>query len=511
MFHTSEQNEKQKKHTNNEKNTNNHHCKKTFHSKQDDFWQWFLWILETARIVDTDYSVKGSYIWLDYGFLLFERLSNLAAAAYRQLGHHQMQFPLLIKEKTFNKESSFIRNFEDDVFWVDREGKKDLIAGERLALRPTSELVIYPSFARWIRSWRDLPLKIFQNVSIFRCETNETKPLIRNRETIGFIEGHSAFTSEEEARLFLQQVWKMYTALFQKLGIPIVLVEVPEWDRFAGSSLTVDGYVLFPESKAMELFTTAYLGTTFSEIFDIIYLDENMDKQLAHLLCYGPSIDRILASIISLYGDDNGLILLPEITPYDFIIVPIFTQENMTTIFDYTQEVFDKLSSLGFKGKLDDNKLTTPGTKFYEAERLGIPLRIELGQKELQTNQITITRRDTFKKTQYSLNDNQLKEKIEHLLQQISASLRKRIYTEFQDNILEVHTYQELELLTRDDQLKYNQLYLFGWCGSKDCCEKIESTTSFNLLGFHLEKKNCKTNCIICGKEGHIAILAKRY
>ncbi|NHJ31963.1 MAG: proline--tRNA ligase, partial [Asgard group archaeon] len=342
--------------------------------KNIDFWQWFLWILQEARIIDTNYSVKGSYVWLDWGYKLFKRIYAIAQEAYIQSGHNQMQFPTLIKESTFLKETDFIRNFENDVFWVDREGNKKLAKGERLALRPTSELIIYPMFTRWIRSWRDMPLKVFQNVSIFRCETNETRPLIRNRETIGFIEGHSAFQSEGEALDFLETIGKTYSALFQELGIPVRFIEVPKWDRFAGSSKTIDGYVLLPGSKSMELFTTAYLGTTFSKIFNIEYLDQNKEKQFAHLLCYGPSIDRILAAIIAYYGDNKGLVLLPNISPIDMIIIPIFNRKSRSEILQYTNEIKKHLISLGFIVEIDDNELTTPGMKFYQSERLGIPL-----------------------------------------------------------------------------------------------------------------------------------------
>ncbi|HUT80542.1 MAG TPA: aminoacyl--tRNA ligase-related protein [Candidatus Bathyarchaeia archaeon] len=479
-------------------------------SKETDFWNWYLWILQEARIIDTSYSVKGSFVWLDWGYRLFEKLYSFAKTAYRESGHLQMQFPTLIKEDTFLKETDFIRNFENDVFWVDREGHKSLAIGERLALRPTSELIIYPMFAKWIKSWRDLPLKVFQNVSIFRCETNETRPLIRNRETIGFIEGHSAFQTKKEALAFLKIVWQSYQSLFEKLGIPIIMVDVPIWDRFAGSTKTVDGYVILPGGKSMELFTTAYLGTTFSEIFRLQFMDKNKAIRKVHLLCYGPSIDRILASLIAIYGDDHGLCLLPEITPIEIMIVPIFNQNNKNEILDYAYKIKSQLTKLHFSIEINDDENSSPGTKFYETEKFGYPLRVELGIKELQNQTLTVTRRDTLEKMNFNLHDTNLKDLLRNILSQISLALKKQALSVFNNNILNSTEYKSLSSFLSNRTLSKDKMYLIGWCGNLDCCQKIEEETNFTLLGYKFnESKQCK--CLNCNKEGKIAVLAKRY
>ncbi|MBK5114090.1 MAG: hypothetical protein KGD59_13940 [Candidatus Heimdallarchaeota archaeon] len=484
---------------------------KTTIDKQVDFWQWFLWILQEARIVDTNYSVKGSYVWLDWGYKLFKKIYAFAQEAYIQSGHDQMQFPTLIKESTFLKETDFIRNFENDVFWVDREGSKKLSKGERLALRPTSELIIYPMFARWIRSWRDMPLKVFQNVSIFRCETNETRPLIRNRETIGFIEGHSAFQSKDEALMFLETIGKTYSTLFEKLGIPVKFIEVPKWDRFAGSTKTIDGYVLLPGSKSMELFTTAYLGTTFSKIFDIEYLDQHKKKQFAHLLCYGPSIDRILATIIAYYGDNKGLVLLPDISPIDIIIIPIFNRKNKATIIQYSNEIKKQLISLGFKVDIDDNELTSPGMKFYQTERFGIPLRIEIGQKELSKNEITVTRRDTLQKETIDNQEATMRASILEIQQDMDESMRNKAKVTFQESIIDFSERENIDNLLDETKLEQDAMYLIGWCGSEKCAEVIEQKTNFSILGYDYQLKDNKKACLNCSTSGFISVLAKRY
>ena len=478
--------------------------------KEADFWQWYLWILKEARIVDTDYSVKGCYVWLDWGFEIYKKIYSLAQEAYLQSNHKQMQFPTLIKEETFLKETEFIRNFEDDVFWVDRTGHKKLRKGERLALRPTSELIIYPMFSKWIRSWRDLPLKVFQNVSIFRCETNETRPLIRNRETIGFIEGHSAFRDEKEALTNLELIGKVYREFFDKLGLPIKLVEVPNWDRFAGSGKTIDGYVLLPGSKSLELFTTAYLGTTFSEIFNIKYLDEEKSHQFAHLLCYGPSIDRIIASIIAIYGDNKGLILLPEYSPVDIVIVPIFTRKNKEKILQFSQNIKTKLVNDGFTVLLDDNEFTTPGTKYYQTERLGIPIRVEIGKKELSKNSITITRRDTLEKETLILEDKDIIDKIKEIQLQISQSLRSKALVNFRNRNIDL-TNISLDNYLQSNMLENDIFYNIGWCGSFECAELIEQKSKFTIIGLDCHYNKNKVKCTICHQEGEVAILTKRY
>ncbi|NHJ40410.1 MAG: proline--tRNA ligase [Asgard group archaeon] len=479
--------------------------------KKENFWEWYLWILREAKIVDIDYDVKGCYIWLEHGYQLYSKIYSLVKEAYLQLDHKQMQFPTLIKENIFLKETDFIRNFEDDVFWVDREGRKQLTIGERLALRPTSELIIYPSFARWIQSWRDLPLKVFQNVSIFRCETNETRPLIRNRETIGFIEGHSAFQTKEEAIIFLEYIWKMYQELFKKIGIPIILVDVPEWDRFAGSTKTIDGYVLFPENKALELFTSAYLGTTFSKIFNIEYLNQSKEKKLVHLLCYGPSIDRILASIISLYSDNHGLILPSNLALYEIVIIPIFNRKNKSRILRYSKQILDLIIRLGYLAYLDNNESKSPGAKFYETEKIGIPFRIEIGQKELENNIITIVQRDNFNRTTLKSNTITMKRKLHELLANYNKNLKKRIFNLFKNSITQIKSVDILNALIESKQLVTSKFYILGWCGKRKCAEKIESITNFSLLGYYHNKRNIKKNCLICQQLGEEAILAKRY
>ena len=478
--------------------------------KNEDFYQWYLWILQMARIVDTNYSVKGSYVWLDWGYALYNNIYQIIQDAYKNSSHKQMQFPTLIKEETFMKETEFIRNFEDDVFWVDREGNKKLQQGERLALRPTSEMIIYPMFANWIRSYRDLPLKIFQNVSIFRCETNETRPLIRNRETIGFIEGHAALKSEKEALEHLEIIWDVYRKFCESLGIPVVLVEVPEWERFAGSKKTVDGYVILTGSKSMELFTTAYLGTTFSDIFNIEYLDDQKKSQKAHLLCYGPSIDRILATLISIYGDNKGLRLLPEISPIEIVIVPIFNQRNKEAIFTYAHTINSSLLKMNFRTIIDSNELTTPGSKFYEAERLGIPLRIEIGQKELQNNTITIYRRDTSKKVTIKYNTSTIKRILQKKLGDISHHLREEIKKEYQNHIISI-TDESIEQYLQSNVFKHDYIYEIGWCGTLQCAEKLEELTNFSLIGIDIEKHHKEVLCANCSKNGKITLLVKRY
>ncbi|MHA1442522.1 MAG: aminoacyl--tRNA ligase-related protein [Candidatus Heimdallarchaeota archaeon] len=480
-------------------------------TKNKDFWTWYLWILKTARIVDTNYSVKGSYVWLDWGYALYHSIYTYTRDMYQGLGHKQMQFPTLIKEETFLMETEFIRNFEDDVFWVDREGHKQLERGERLALRPTSELIIYPMFSRWIHSWRDLPLKVFQNVSIFRCETNETRPLIRNRETIGFIEGHSAFENEVEAKTFLKTLQEGYRKLFSKLGIPVKYIQVPDWDRFAGSTLTVDGYVLLPGSKAMELFTTAYLGTTFSKIFDITYLNDNKESMEAHLLCYGPSIDRILASIIGIYGDDRGLRLLSSISPIEIIITPIFNRKNREEVLTHARFITQKLMAKGFTVELDDNLQTTPGEKFYRAERLGIPIRLEIGARELANNQITVTRRDTLQKETIDYDNSKIKRQLKNKLRDIDTKLKAKAANEFKMKQVAINTWQQLRDLVSKKKLFTDHLYLLGWCGQQNCAEKIETETSFTLLGYDNDSLTEIAECLVCKQQGKISVLSKRY
>ncbi|MFW9924332.1 MAG: aminoacyl--tRNA ligase-related protein, partial [Candidatus Thorarchaeota archaeon] len=372
-----------------------------------------------------------------------------------------------------------------------------------------SELIIYPMFSQWIRSWRDMPLKIFQNVSIFRCETNDTRPLIRNRETIGFIEGHAALESKKAAMEHLEILWSIYTDLFNELGIPLKMVEVPNWDRFAGSKLTIDGYVILPGGRSMELFTSAYLGTTFSKIFDITYLSKEKKNVNAHLLCYGPSIDRILASIISQYSDNSGLILLSNIAPIDIIIVPIFNKNNQNQIFNYCELIQTTLRNNRFRVEIDTNLESTPGSKFYQAERFGYPVRIEIGNKELIHQSVTVCRRDTLAKYTYNFN-HELLEILTALLLDINFSMKRKVTDDFKKHIIDL-TGTTLNSYIAKNELRFDNMYLIGWCGLKKCAEKIETKTNFSLIGFDRDFRRNKLPCEICNKEGKVSILCKRY
>jgi prolyl-tRNA synthetase len=286
---------------------------------------------------------------------------------------------------------------------------------------------------------------------------------------------------------------------------------VPNWDRFAGSEQTVDGYVLLPGGRAMELFTTAYLGTRFSEIFDITFLDNHKKEQYAHLLCYGPSIDRILASIIAILGDDRGLRLLSSITPIDIAIVPIFNRQNKEAILTLARKVAHDLTKMSFKVQLEDGNETTPGAKFYKTERLGIPLRIEIGKMELQNNTITLVRRDTLKKESITYNKKTLKKILQRRLKSYDRQLKKAAFSDFQKNIVDYSNEQSLLKKTTSHNLRFDRMYLFGWCGTKKCAQKIEEETAFTVLGFDYATITEQNNCQICNKKGKKAILAKRY
>ncbi|ABM80632.1 Bifunctional aminoacyl-tRNA synthetase [Hyperthermus butylicus DSM 5456] len=365
-----------------------------------EFPRWFDWILEEAGFYDYGrYPVKGMGIWLPYGFQLRRRIIELVREVLDSTGHEEILMPLLIPEHLLRKESEHIRGFEGEVYWVTHGGHEPLDV--KLALRPTSETSITYMESFWIKSYRQLPKKYYQIVSIFRYETKATRPMIRLREVTTFKEAHTVHDSFADADRQVAEAIELYKKIFDELGIPYVISRRPEWDKFAGAVYTVAFDTIMPDGKTLQIGTVHHLGQNFTVPFDVkIQLrDESIDY--AWQTSYGIS-DRIVATVIAIHGDDRGAVLPPNVAPIQVVVIPIPAgddEEKKRLVAEHLEKVKEVLKKAGIRFRVDDREDVRPGRKFYEWEAKGVPVRIEVGLREAETGTVLVARRDTLEKT----------------------------------------------------------------------------------------------------------------
>ena len=358
-----------------------------------NFSEWFHNILEDAELMDARYPVKGMSVWLPRGFKIRKYSLELLQKLLDE-EHEETLFPMLIPESELAKEAIHVKGFEEEVYWVTKGGLREL--NEQLALRPTSETAMYPMFSLWVRSHMDLPIKVYQTVNTFRYETKHTRPLIRVREITTFNESHTVHATEEEAEEQVKTGIKIYKEFFDSLGIAYSISKRPEWDKFPGSKYTMAFDTIMPDGKTLQIGTVHNLGTTFAKTFDIQFENEEGEHEYAHQTCYGLS-DRVIASLIAAHGDEKGLKLPPVVAPEQVIIVPIIFKEKEEIVLNFTDKLEELLKSNGIRAKQDKRDMR-PGKKYYEWEQRGVPLRIEVGPRDIENGSIVTIRRDTGNK-----------------------------------------------------------------------------------------------------------------
>jgi len=460
-----------------------------------EFSEWYTNILFEADIIDVRYPVKGMYVWRPYGF----KLRNLIYSILRRImdeEHEEVLFPLLIPKTEFMKEAEHIRGFENEVFWVTRGGGEELDIP--LALRPTSETAMYPMFKLWIRSHADLPLKVYQIVNTFRYETKHTRPLIRVREITSFKEAHTAHRSWEEAEDQVKRAVEMYRRFYDELGIPYLISKRPDWDKFPGADYTIAFDTLMPNGRALQIGTVHHLGDNFARTFEIKYEDENGEQRFVHQTCYGIS-ERCIAAVISIHGDERGLILPPKVAPLQIVIVPI-VMSNDERPLEVSREVEERLKKIDLRVLVDDGD-ERPGAKFYKWERKGVPLRIEIGPRDVSENKVTLVPRDTLEKRGIPLES--LEEEIEREFSGIESRLRERAWKNFREKVRMCESIEEAREL--------NGIALLHWCGEEECGKRMEEETEKDLLGEVIDRTE-KGRCLICRKEsGKLMAVAKSF
>jgi prolyl-tRNA synthetase len=449
--------------------------------QKSQFSDWWDKVISYAKVLDDRYPIKGVYVWMPYGHKAVKLMINKMESLLDQTGHQETYFPLFSPASVFAKEKDFLAGFGGESLVVTKIGRRDL--DEEMIVRPTSETIIYSMLSLWIRSWRDLPMKLYQTVPIFRWETKMTKPMIRCREISKFNEAHCAMLTEQGANTQVNEAIKIYKEFFDFLQIPYIILKTPNWDTFAGAIYNYDFFTIMPDGKSVELASVINLGQKFSKSFDISYLDKSEQKQHAWQVTYGIS-ERALGASLALHGDDKGLVFPSEIAPIQVVFVPILKGNPSDN------EILEACNQeLPFRVFVDTSD-KRPGEKFNHWEVKGVPIRIDIGERDLASNSAVLVRRDTGEKMPVPLNE--LEKKISTILETIDSS----IYKKAQDFVASMIN-EAKDLRTAQKLIKKGAVKL-PWCGDDSCGQKLEEQLTGSALG--ISEETPVGDCI-CGKK----------
>jgi prolyl-tRNA synthetase len=473
------------------------------YKKSENFSEWYSEVVTKGDLFDYG-AVQGTMIIKPYAYSIWEKIQEIFNKMIKKTGHTNAYFPLLIPESFLKKEAEHFQGFIPEVFWVTHAGDNKL--GERLAVRPTSETIIYNSYAKWIRSWRDLPVLLNQWCNILRAEIKSTKPFIRSSEFL-WQEGHTAHATKEEADEEVMQIAFFYKQLVEDyLAIPVLLGKKSEMEKFAGALYTVALEAMMPDGKALQLATSHNLGQNFSKPFEIKFLDKNEKEQYAWTTSWGTAT-RDIGAMIMTHGDDKGLVIPPSIAPYKVVVIPIYYKaDEKKKVLQKVKEILEELARGNITALADYRESYTPGYKYNEWEMKGVPLRIEIGPKDLQKKQVVLVRRDNFKKT--AVPEKTLAKKVESELEDIQKNLWKKAKQFLDENIFTVKDYKEfIKVIERK-----GGFIKAGWCGEGHCEEQIKVETTATIRLIPLEKEKTTGKCIYCGKDAKVtAYFAKSY
>ncbi len=463
---------------------------------QSEYPRWFDWVIREAEVYDYGrYPVKGMGVWMPYGFQIRKRIIELIRRLLDETGHEEVLFPLLIPEHLLRKESEHIKGFEEEVYWVTRGGGEELDV--KLALRPTSETSITYMESLWIQSYRQLPRKFYQIVSIFRYETKATRPMIRLREVTTFKEAHTVHDSFEDAERQVLEAVEVYKKFFDSLGIPYLISRRPEWDKFAGALYTIAFDTVMPDGRVLQIGTVHNLGQNFTKAFDFKIQLSDESHDFPWQTSYGIS-DRVIATLISIHGDDRGLVLLPSIAPIQVVVVPIpaGSEEEKQEVGEYLSKVKEKLEEAGVRYRVDDREDVRPGAKYYYWELRGVPVRLEVGLKEARESTVTIARRDTLEKTQVKLEE--LLSALKKLFNEIEENLRARAWKYLKGRIKRTQSIEEAKEWI---EARVGVVEL-PWCGREECATALETQLDARALGYPWPREPADgEKCPICGRE----------
>jgi len=467
-------------------------------SKKDNFSEWYTQVIIKAELADYA-PVKGLIVLRPDGYSIWESIKESLDSKLKETGHRNGFLPVLIPESLLAKEKEHFEGLNPEVFWVTHSGNSEL--GDRLALRPTSETLAYSLFSKWIRSWRDLPLKInFWNTAL-RAEIKGTKPFLRTSEFL-WQEGHTVHATKDEAEKEVADILELYKkTIEEELAVPVITGKKSENDKFVGAVYTDTLESLMPDGKALQMGTSHFLGQNFSKPFDVKYLDETNTETFAWQTSWGVSW-RLIGGMIMTHGDDKGLILPPKIAPIQVVIIPIYTNDDKDSVIQKSRQIKDDLSKIKIRVHLDDREQLTPGFKFNDWEMKGIPIRIEIGPKDIAKKQVVLVRRHNRTKT--NINMDLLTEEISSELKNIQKEMFDAAKKILDERVVRVSEYQQFK-----EQLDNGKMIDCSWCGNQTCEDKIKEETGADIRVIPSDNTKAET-CIYCKNSGTTNVLFAR-
>ena len=460
--------------------------------KSVDFSDWYTQSVIKSGIAD--YSPgKGFIILRPYGYAIWENIKEILDDQFKKTGHKNGFLPVLIPESLLTVEKNHFEGFMPEVYWVTKSGNNDL--GEKLAVRPTSETLAYSMFSKWISSYRDLPLKLNFWNSALRAEIKSTKPLIRNSEFL-WQEGHTAHSNEKEASDEVRMILDLYKMLIEEyLAIPTVSGLKTDKEKFVGANYTTCLESLMPDGKALQMATSHNLAQNFSKPFEIKFLDKDTAEHLVWQTSWGISW-RVIGALIMVHGDDKGLILPPKISPTQVIIVPIYKDESKEIVKQKAYELENKLKDSNIRAYTDDRDEYTSGWKFNEWEMKGVPLRVNIGIRDIREEQVELIRRDT--RERFYVKEKDLVNETLSILENIQSNMYH-----LAKNYLLTNTRNATrldELLSMLDSS--GGFVACSWCGKRECEDLVKEKTTADIRIIPFNTKKNISSCIACGKEG---------
>lgn len=462
---------------------------KAITSREVDFAKWYTDVVMASRLASYS-SVKGCVVIEPNGYAIWENMQRILDSKFKETGHTNVYMPLLIPENLLNKEAELVNGFAPEVAWVTHGGSKNL--EERMCIRPTSETLFSDYYASVVKSHRDLPKKYNQWCNVLRWE-KETRPFLRSREFL-WQEGHTVHATREEAEAEVKQMLDIYLDFFENyLAIPAIVGKKTEKEKFAGAEYTLTIEALMYNGVALQSGTSHYFGQKFSKAYGIQFSNANNELEYAYQTSWGVTT-RMIGALIMVHSDDNGLVLPPMIAPRQVVLIPIGSEEEITLL---TNSLEEKLRRAGVRVYIDDSQ-KSPGFKFAEAEVNGIPIRLEIGKKDLENEEITVVRRDTLEKKKVSIQED-ISLIAEEMLEDIQKNLYERAKIRRDQMTYEARTLDEMEEIITNHPGFIKAM----WCGDVECENKIKEIHGIKsrCIPFEEAQEHLADQCVCCGRK----------
>ncbi len=468
--------------------------------KSENFDEWYTQVILKSELAD--YSpVSGCIVFRPSGYAIWEAIQRETDKEFKKIGIQNTYFPIFIPERLLKKEQEHVKGFSPEVAWVTQAGDSKL--EERLAIRPTSETLMYEVISRWVRSWRDLPLRLNQWNNVVRWEFRHPTPLLRSREFL-WNEGHTVFATEGEAMAERDEILRIYKTITEEyLALPGLVGKKTDAEKFAGATASYSIEHLMPDGKAIQGPDFHSDGQNFAKAFEITFVDRIGQKQFAWQNTWAIST-REIGVMLAIHSDDKGLIVPPRVALFQVVIVPIFDEESRERVLKQAEKLRARLEETT-SVKLDDRDHLTPGRKFNEWELKGVPLRVEIGPRDLAKRQVVLARRDNGKKRQVTMAS--AAREVARELKEIQKDLYQRALSFLEEHTYTAETFEQLK-----SSLKNGGIVRAPWCLSPDCEAKVKEETGAKIINLPMDQKGTKSRCVNCGREaGVIANFAKSY